>query len=162
MEMARKQFEGRTGASIGRSILDKAQSPTDYNNVSDRSGGILNIQGISQALTPMASRIQEIANQKQQTLDYSNSLSLIVNEIKNVHGAITALDDNVKSLTPDYSQLLNALSSVENAIRAIPSGNNYDIDINQQGFVVGSKSDADNLARSTANSLQVGLGNGGL
>ena len=60
------------------------------------------------------------------------------------------------------ADVTNAVKAVENAIRSINAGNNYDIDINQQGFIVERKSDADLVARNTASALRSGLGNGGV
>ena len=71
--------------------------------------------------------------------------------------------------TIDDSRIISALQevqsavlNVENALKSLTGGNTYDIDINQQGFVVQQKSDADNLARSTVSALRAGIGNGGI
>lgn len=61
-----------------------------------------------------------------------------------------------------FGEVINAMRSVENALKSISTGNNYDIDINQQGFMIEKKSDADMLARSTVSALRAGIGNGGI
>ena len=58
--------------------------------------------------------------------------------------------------------ITNAVKSVEAAVKSINAGNNYDIDINQQGFIIQKKTDADLVARNTASALRSGLGNGGV
>lgn len=161
INMARKQFEGQSGTAIGRTIINQAQHPINYNTPEQKSGGLISIQGISQTLNPMEKFPQGIF-QKQDYLNYSGTLSQIINEIKGIRGAISAVENAVKSYIPDNSQLIIAVRSVEAAVKAITTGNNYNIDINQQGFVVGDKSDADNVALYTLNAIRSGIGNGGV
>ena len=58
--------------------------------------------------------------------------------------------------------VINSVQAIESILKSLDVGNNYDIDIIQQGFNVEKKSDADLLARSTANALRSGIGNGGI
>ena len=156
MDMSRKQFEGRTGSSIGHSILNSIKS---YGSTAPKQGeGFINIQSISQALNPVALRLEQIASQKQETNNYSVNIAQVISEIRYVKEAVISLENTVRA----QPNIAEAVTSLETAIKAIPASSVYDIDINQQGFNVGSKSVADNLAHSTANFMQVGLGNGGL
>ena len=162
IQLARKQFDGQSGISIGRSIINQAQHPTGYVSTEQKSGTIFNIQGVSQTLNPMASRIQQIANQKQDNFDSSGNITQIINEIKSIRSAVASVENTVKSKSPDFSQIIASISNIETAVKSIPVGSNYNIDINQQGFVVGDKSEADNIVRSTVNAIRSGIGNGGV
>ena len=93
---------------------------------------------ISNAVDPLTSVVQ--------------NLSTVLNTIQALHQANSnAIND-----------VLTAVSSLETAIKAMNSGNTFDIDINQEGFTIEKKSDADVLARATANAFRAGIGNGGL
>ena len=227
VEMAQKEFSNlwsKTGSAIGQTITSQVERNMQVKNLEQPSLDF-NMQGFSQALTPIAYKIEQIANQNQgvnNAFDYSASFNIVVNEIKNaaidiqnVRAAINNLDNTVKSLqipaqsqnevdttalvneikvissgiqnlytafgnfesvmkpqtasTIDDSRIISALQevqsavlNVENALKSLTGGNTYDIDINQQGFVVQQKSDADNLARSTVSALRAGIGNGGI
>ena len=210
VEMARKEFSNffdKTGKSMGAAIERQVKS---MNITAEVGKSSVNTQNFSQALSPVVSKLEQIANQKQSIADYSGSMSVIVTEIKNasaniqtVRAAVANLDATIKGLQmPSYddsrtiselqninsavltlentiksqttqnfddrnilsgiSEVRNAVSSVEVALKSIEGGSTYDIDINQQGFVVQQKSDADYLARSTASALRSGIGNGGV
>ena len=97
-------------------------------------------------------------------------------EASSLPSAITPLIGIVQSLLSELNDLKNTqqvnsssvqsinekLQGVVAALRELESGNTYEIEINQEGFVVEKKSDADMLARTTLNALRSGLGNGGL
>ena len=68
----------------------------------------------------------------------------------------------ISALSNSNSEIVEAVNSVEVAIKSIAPSNTYNIEINQQGFMIQQKSDADTLARSTVSALRTGLGNGGL
>ena len=227
VEMAQKEFANlwsKTGSAIGQTITSQVERNMQVKNLEQPSLDF-NMQSFSQALTPIAYKIEQIANQSQgvnNAFDYSASFNIVVNEIKNaaidiqnVRAAINNLDNTVKSLqipaqsqnevdttalineikvissgiqnlytafgnfesvikpqtasTIDDSRIISALQevqsavlNVENALKSLTGGNTYDIEINQQGFVVQQKSDADNLARSTVSALRAGIGNGGI
>ena len=90
------------------------------------------------ALTPLLNAVQ--------------SLAVTVGSIQNINQANSAV----------IGEVTNAVKAVESAVKSINAGNNYDIDINQQGFIVEKKADADLVARNTASALRSGLGNGGV
>lgn len=68
----------------------------------------------------------------------------------------------ISALSSSNSGIIEAVNSVETAIKSMTSSNTYNIEINQQGFMIQQKSDADTLARSTVSALRTGFGNGGL
>ena len=91
--------------------------------------------------------------------DYSSVIASIVNEIK------ASSQDNVQavnSVKSAVNSVENAVISVDTSLKSLNSGNNFNIEINQQGFVIEKKSDADVLASSTATALRTGLSNGGI
>ena len=68
----------------------------------------------------------------------------------------------ISALSSSNSGIIEAVNSVETAIKSMTPSNTYNIEINQQGFMIQQKSDADSLARSTVSALRTGFGNGGL
>ena len=239
VEMARNEFSGlwsKTGSSIGESIVREIENSIKSSvKVEMPTQQAFNVQNFSQALNPITLKLEQLANTKQNIIDYSSSFSLAINKIEAVRVAIVNLDNSVKSLqmpvydnsgviselqniqgsvdslksknnfdatpiinevkvvssnlqtinsvignlesiiksqsnsTMDDSRIISnlqevrgAVNSAENTLKSLTIGNTYDIDINQQGFMVQQKSDADYLARSTISALRTGIGNGGI
>lgn len=102
------------------------------------AGDSYNAANVTSAITPLASAV--------------NNLSTAFNAFSAIQQANSSA----------FGEVINAMRSVENALKSMSTGNNYDIDINQQGFMIEKKSDADMLARSTVSALRAGIGNGGI
>lgn len=83
----------------------------------------------------------------------------LVQNLASTLGAIQSINQANEAAVLDIVSLVRSL---EVALKSMNAGNNYNIDINQQGFVVEKKSDADMLARSTVSALRSGIGNGGI
>ena len=94
--------------------------------------------------------------------DVHNDFVPLTTAVQNLHATLNVIQGIQQSNASAFGEVINAVRSVEAALKSVNLANNYNIDINQQGFIVGKQSDADNLARSTANALRVGIGNGGL
>lgn len=92
----------------------------------------------------------------------SNDCTPLTTAVQNLSTAVNALQAVQQANSSAIGEVISAVRSVENAVKSINVNNNYDIDINQQGFMIEKKSDADILARSTVNALRAGIGNGGM
>ena len=153
VEMARREFANffdKTGRAMGAAIESQAKSLNTTNIELPQKS--FDVQNFSQALSPIISRFDQLANKDQtrNTVDYSGSIALIITEIQNVKTAVVTLDTN----------LTNSVNNLENSIKQMTIGNNYNVNINQEGFTIQQKSDADYLARSTISALRSGIGNG--
>ena len=93
---------------------------------------------------------------------FNAALVPLVNAVQNLAGILSSSQNIQQANSAVVLDIHNAVVSLESAIKSINAGNNYDIDINQQGFVVEKKADADLVARSTVSALRSGLGNGGV
>ena len=93
---------------------------------------------------------------------FSAALVPLVNAVQNLAGILTSSQNIQQANSEAVVDIHNAVISLESAVKSINAGNNYDIDINQQGFIVQKKADADMTARSMVAALQSGLGNGGV
>ena len=170
VEMAKKEFANsfaKTGTAIGQMIERTAGRISDIGysqtmrvngqEVKQGSQGF-NMQSFSQALSPVVSGIQQLATQKQQStpfVDYSNYISSIIAELKNTNVGVQNVKVAVDSLSSNFITLGEAM-------RNSNGGNTYNVEINQTGFTVQQKSDANNVARLTESAIRQGLGNGGL
>ena len=96
------------------------------------------------------------------TVDISSAINPLISAVQNLSATLTTIQALQQANAPALSDVLNAVRSVESALKSMNAGNSYDIDINQQGFMIEKKSDADMLARSTVNALRAGIGNGGI
>ena len=92
----------------------------------------------------------------------SESYAPIVSSVQSLEAVLSAIQGIHQSNSEAISGITEAVRAVEASVKAINAGNSYDIDINQQGFYVGNKNDADLVARNTASALRSGLGNGGV
>lgn len=92
----------------------------------------------------------------------SNDFAPLTTAVQNLSTAVNALQAVQQANSSAIGEVISAVRSVENAVKSINVNNNYDIDINQQGFMIEKRTDADILARSTVNALRVGIGNGGM
>ena len=127
--------------------------------------------------------VQNTANPVLAVQDYSSQFANVIKEIQAVSTGLAAVQSiaqanvsvvnsigvtasSIQSINQAHSttlaEIINAVKAVEVAVKTINAGNNYDIDINQQGFIVEKKADADLIARNTASALRSGLGNGGV
>lgn len=92
----------------------------------------------------------------------SNDFTPLTTAVQNLSTAVNALQAVQQANSSAIGEVISAVRSVENAVKSINVNNNYDIDINQQGFMIEKRTDADILARSTVNALRAGIGNGGM
>ena len=90
------------------------------------------------------------------------SLAQLLNSVKSLAATVSAIHSINQNNLAAVSGITNAVKALEISVKSIDAGNTYDIDINQQGFVVQRQSDADSIARSTVAALRSGLGNGGV
>ncbi|MBQ6968828.1 MAG: phage tail tape measure protein [Synergistaceae bacterium] len=116
-----------------------------------------NIDALSQFQSALSS---ETAIPDSQNL--SSAFAPLTEAVQSLSTAISTLQAAQQANSSAIGEVISAVRSVENAIKSMNAGNNYDIDINQQGFVIEKKSDADMLARSTLSALRSGIGNGGV
>ena len=103
-----------------------------------QSEGTSSAQNISDALAPLISAVQVL-----------NSTAANIQSTNQGH-------------TATISSILSAVKNVESAIKSIDAGNNYNIDIRQQGFNIQKRSDANLVANNTVSAIRSGLGNGGV
>lgn len=92
----------------------------------------------------------------------NNSIPELTSAILSLDSALNAIATSQQLNSNAISEARNAISELQKAVSSISSGNTYNIDIQQQGFSIHTKSDADSLAHSTINAIRTGLGNGGL
>ena len=97
-----------------------------------------------------------------QNQDFSGALTPLVNAVLSLSATVSDIQSINQANSSAIYNVTNAVKAVESAVKSIEAGNNYDIDINQQGFIVQKKADADLIARNTASALRSGLGNGGV
>ena len=125
-----------------------------------------NIQSLSKSTTDNTSVMTQLngvfsaANGNSQTQNNANDFSALNIAVQGLSVTLNNIQGIQQANSSAFSEVINAVRSVENALKSINAGNNYDIDINQQGFMIEKKSDADMLARSTVSALRAGIGNG--
>lgn len=134
-------------------------------NIQNLSGNIdalrISTEGNIDALSQFQSALSsETATPDSQNL--SSAFAPLTEAVQSLSTAISTLQAAQQANSSAIGEVISAVRSVENAIKSMNAGNNYDIDINQQGFVIEKKSDADMLARSTLSALRSGIGNGGV
>ena len=93
---------------------------------------------------------------------YLNDFTPIITSVQNLSTTLDFIQGTQKANSSALSEIITAVRSVETSLKSFHSGNNYDIDIHQQGFIIEKKSDADMLARNTVSALRAGIGNGGI
>lgn len=94
------------------------------------------------------------------TQNASNDFSALTVAVQGLSVTLSTIQGIQQANSSAFGEVINAVRSVEIALKSINTGNNYDIDINQQGFMIEKKSDADMLARNTVSALRAGIGNG--
>ena len=94
--------------------------------------------------------------------ELSGALTPLLNAVQALAATVGGIQNVNRANSSAIAGVTNAVRAVETAVKAINAGNTYDIDINQQGFMIEKKSDADMLARATVSALRSGLGNGGV
>ena len=172
VEMARKQFSnlsGNIGSAIGAmveratrtSYLQQEQKVFVNGREIQQNLQGFNMQNFTQALSPVVSGIQQLATQKQQTtpsVDYSSYIASILAELKNTNVSVQNVKVAVDNLSSNFTTIGEAIKNSSSS----NGGNTYNVEINQSGFSIQRKSDADNVARLTESAIRQGLGNGGL
>ena len=94
------------------------------------------------------------------TQSTSNDFTALTVAVQGLSVTLSTIQGIQQANSSAFGEVINAVRSVEIALKSINTGNNYDIDINQQGFMIEKKSDADMLARNTVSALRAGIGNG--
>ena len=170
-EMMKKEFGQISGEAMG-AIIERTADRTaraftnSYGNTQkifvnsqeiQQGSQSFNIQSFTQALNPVVSGIQQIATQRQSSpvIDYSNNIAAIITELKNTSVNIQNVKVAVDNLSSNFTTLGEAMKNSG-------GGNTYNVEINQTGFNIQQKSDADNVARLTESAVRQGLGNGGI
>ena len=92
----------------------------------------------------------------------TRAINPLTEVVQNLAGVLTTIQNINQASNAAILDVINSVRSLESTVKSLDAGNNYDIDINQQGFIIEKKSDADMLARSTVTALRSGLGNGGV
>lgn len=122
-------------------------------------------QSFIQNLSDRIDNLRKVTEDNTSTLKSGNNdnnevdLTPLVNSAQNLS---SIMQNFLNSNASNLNNVKNAVNSLENSVKSLKSGNNYDIDIHQQGFVIQQKSDADKLARAAFNALKSGFGNGGV
>ena len=86
----------------------------------------------------------------------------LTNAVQNLDNALNVLASTQQNNSNALADVLVAVREIYSVVSKINSGNTYNIDIQQQGFMIEKKSDADYLARNTVAAIRSGLGNGGV
>ena len=114
------------------------------------------------AMSSLQNSLSSINNNDTSKEDFTGALTPLLNAVQSLAATVGSIQNINRANSSAITGVTNAVRSVETAVKAINAGNSYDIDINQQGFMIEKKSDADMLARSTVSALRSGLGNGGV
>ena len=109
----------------------------------------------SQALASLQNSLASSSNSGTSSESFSGALAPLVSSVGSLAASVAGLQSINQNIT-------SAVRDIEYAVKSLSTGNNYDIDIIQQGFSVEKKSDADLVARNVASALRSGLGNGGV
>ena len=154
--LSRLEASGATyqtsSALVSKDMLSLSQSVSALKNSTDS-----NINAMSSLQNTIVSMNTSTSGER-----FSSTLAPLVNSVQGLSSAVTSIQSVNQANSAAITEITNAVKAVEAAVKAINAGNNYDIDINQQGFMIEKKSDADMLARSTIAALRSGLGNGGV
>ena len=93
---------------------------------------------------------------------FTGALAPLLNSVQSLAVTVGAIQGSNQENTAAIAEITNAVKAVEAAVKSINAGNTFDIDINQQGFIIDKKADADLVARNTVSALRSGIGNGGV
>ena len=113
------------------------------------------------AMTSLQSSVNSAAESYEAT-NITNAVNPLSGAVLNLANTLNDIQHIQQENASALSEVINAVKTVESALKNFNAGNNYDIDIIQQGFNVHNKSDADYAARSAVSALRSGLGNGGV
>ena len=158
--------------------LHSSQDSTSY-SVKDYSAEVANvireiqslssnIQGLSKSTSDNTSALTLLngafssTNGLPMTQNSDNDFVPLITTVQNLSATLNNIQGIQQANSSAFGEVISAVRSIENSLKSINAGNNYDIDINQQGFLIEKKSDADTLARNTVSALRAGIGNGGL
>lgn len=139
-------------------------------------------EDVTRQLQILSSYLDALRKSTDDNVNAVNDLQYSLNNVnssgnnESFSGAIVPLVDAIQSLEQGLSnvlvsqqsslntmnEMLNSVRELHDSLRNLNSGNTFNIDINQQGFVVEDKTAARNLAQDTVRALRSGLGNGGL
>lgn len=140
----------------------QSSSATMAKNIQDLDGSIHTLKNSADANISAINQLQASLKATGDSATNTVSIAPLTGAVQNLASALNVIQNIQQANSSALSEVINAVRSVETALRSINAGNNYDIDINQQGFLIEKKSDADMLARSTVNALRSGIGNGGI
>lgn len=119
-------------------------------------------------LTPLVTKIEASNTQYiQATQEASNTVSAVNPTIQSLTPVIQELATAISStngLTSDNTAAIiniqGSINEIINALKSLSASNTFNIEINQSGFTVGSRSDVNNIANSTVTAIRNGIGNG--
>ena len=160
--------------SLDDSAMAKAVSPllSVAQNIASTSSTIQSIEqyrstylnAIVSSINAVDASVKSAAqnNNNSSNVSMTGALTPLINSVQNLANTVEAVRNLQQHNSSAISEITNAVKSVEAAVKSLDTGSNYDIDINQQGFVIQKKSDAELVARNTAAALRSGLGNGGV
>ena len=132
-----------------------AQASVSANVSRNLEGLIRATDNNSQALASLQSALASAGSSGTSSESFSRALAPLISSVGSLAASVAGLQSINQNIT-------SAVRDIENAVKSLSTGNNYDIDIIQQGFSVEKKSDADLVARNVASALRSGLGNGGV
>ena len=112
------------------------------------------------ALSSLQSSLSSSSNSSSGSENFSGALAPLINSVQALNATVSNIQNENQNNASAISEITKAIIAVESAIKSMNGATNYDIEINQQGFIVEKKADADMLARSTVSALRSGLGNG--
>lgn len=102
------------------------------------------------------------ANSSGNNESFSGAIVPLVNAVQSLEQGLSNVLISQQSSLNTMIEMLNSVRELHDSLRNLNSGNTFNIDINQQGFVVEDKTAARNLAQDTVRALRSGLGNGGI
>lgn len=143
----------------------QSSSTSMTRGMSELAGSINTLKNSADANVSAMVQLQasvKSAGDSYNSANVTSAITPLASAVNNLSTAFNAFSAIQQANSSAFGEVINAMRSVENALKSMSTGNNYDIDINQQGFMIEKKSDADMLARSTVSALRAGIGNGGI
>lgn len=144
--------------------LDKFQSSTENAsaNISTLTSSINGLRTSADNNVSALGNLQAAIASSSGEQNISGAIVPLTNAVQNLDNALNVLASTQQNNSNALADVLAAVREIYSVVSKINSGNTYNIDIQQQGFMIEKKSDADYLARNTATAIRSGLGNGGV
>ena len=144
--------------------LDKYQFSTDSAsaNMNSLAGYLEGLRKSNESNVTAMGALQSALTSSSEAMNFSAALAPLVNAVQNLDNALNAFSSRYQDNSKTVDDILAAVRDFNSALSNLNSGNTFNIEIQQQGFSVGNKYDADYLAKTTAAVFRSGLGNGGM